>query len=581
MTDSLMRILSEQQEFLLKEERQLLNDLRVSLVQFGATTEDQKTLGESIRQLDELFLLVIVGEYNAGKSAFINALLGEKVLKEGVTPTTAQINLLHYGPTSDRVILDENTLSISLPVEWLSEISIVDTPGTNAIIRSHETITSEFVPRSDLVLFITSADRPFTESERLFLERIRSWGKKVVIVINKIDLFENQAEMEQVRDFVEENARQLLGTTPEVFPVSSRAALRAKLGEPRLWEPSRFQPLEQYIHDTLDETGRLRLKLLNPLGVAAHLVDRYLGITRGRLDLLKEDFQMLEDVDSQLALYRQDMQRDFKFRMSDIENLLFEMEQRGQEYFDETFRLARVFDLLSKDRIQKEFEHQVVSNIPQQIEQKVHAMVDWLVDADLRQWQAVTEHLAERRREHQNRIVGDPGIGSFQYARERLMDGVAREAMRVVETYDKTEEARLIAEGAQQAVAASAAIEAGALGLGTLITVLASTAAADLTGVIFASVVAALGLFIIPTKKRQAKAEMREKIAELRNQLISSLSNHFEREIDRSLQHIQEAIAPYTRFIRAERSKLEEAAVQMGAIQTSLEKLKGQIEDSL
>ena len=68
---------------------------------------------------------------------------------------------------------------ITAPVEMLREINIVDTPGTNAVRREHEALTREFVPRSDLVLFITSADRPFTESERAFLQSIREWGKKV------------------------------------------------------------------------------------------------------------------------------------------------------------------------------------------------------------------------------------------------------------------------------------------------------------------------------------------------------------------------------------------------------------------
>ena len=82
----------------------------------------------------------------------------------------------------ERIVVNEQQHIVTLPVDWLSEISIVDTPGTNAIIRSHELITTQFVPRSDLVLFLTSADRPFTESERLFLERIRDWGKKIVII---------------------------------------------------------------------------------------------------------------------------------------------------------------------------------------------------------------------------------------------------------------------------------------------------------------------------------------------------------------------------------------------------------------
>jgi small GTP-binding protein len=574
-----MHILTERQEVILKDERQLLNDLRVTLVQFGATREDQETLAESIQQLDELFLLVIVGEFNAGKSAFINALLGQKLLKEGVTPTTTQINLLRYGETQERTVIDEHQHVLTMPAELLVEISIVDTPGTNAIIREHEAITSQFVPRSDLVLFITSADRPFTESERLFMERIRDWGKKVVIVLNKIDLFQSEEELQQVEAFIAQNAHALLGITPEIFPVSSRLALRAKVGDPSVWNASRFEPLEHYIQDTLDETGRIRLKFLNPLGVAAHLVDRYTSVTNTRLELLQEDFQTLSDVESNQALYKEDMQRDFEYRMSDIENILFEMEQRGEVFFEDTFRLARVFDLFSKERVQREFEQKVVADVPQRIERKVNELVDWLVDSDLRQWQAVNEHLAERRREHQERIVGDTGGGSFHYDRERLIEGVGRESLRVVETYDKTREAQAIAEGAQAAVAAAAAMEVGAISLGTLVTVLATTAAADITGVLLASAIAALGLFVIPARRRQAKAEMHSKVSTLRTQLVQSLRTQFQHEIERSLQNIQTAIAPYTRFVRAERGKLEQMQAELDNIKDNLDRLKARVED--
>ncbi|KAL4336969.1 hypothetical protein AHAS_Ahas12G0063300 [Arachis hypogaea] len=45
-------------------------------------------LNDAVSQIDEPFLLVIVGEFNSGKSTVINALLGERYLKEGVVPTT-------------------------------------------------------------------------------------------------------------------------------------------------------------------------------------------------------------------------------------------------------------------------------------------------------------------------------------------------------------------------------------------------------------------------------------------------------------------------------------------------------------
>jgi hypothetical protein len=498
-------------------------------------------------------------------------------LKEGVTPTTTQINLLHYGETPDHQAVDQNVQVLTLPAPMLQEISIVDTPGTNAVIREHEQITSEFVPRSDLVLFITSSDRPFTESEKIFLQRIRDWGKKVVIVINKIDILQSDDEAQQVIQFVSENARSLLGVHPEIFPISARLALRAKLGDPTVWNTSQFEPLERYIQDTLDEKSRIRLKLLNPLGVGRHLVGRYLEVTESRLDLLKEDFLMLEDVDAQLKVYHEDMLRDFNYRMSDIENILFEMEQRGDEFFEDKFRLARFLDLLNKSRIQQDFEHQVTADVPQRIERKVNELIDWLVEANLHQWQAVNEHLAERRREHQARIVGE-NIGTFSYDRERLMDAVGQEARHVIDTFDREEEAREIAEGAQEAVAASAALEVGAVGLGTLITVLASTAAADVTGILLASLIAAVGLFVIPAKRRQAKVTMHEKITSLRENLTKSLHSQFQREIERSLQSINEAIAPYTRFVRAERGKLTDTQQQLTKIQTEMERLADRIE---
>ncbi len=574
-----MSILNQQQEALLQDERRLLNDLRLALDAFGLTPEDQLTLRDSLHQLDELFLLVMVGEFNAGKSAFINALLGQPILKEGVTPTTTQINILRYGESQERTVVDENVHALTAPVALLSEISIVDTPGTNAIIRKHETITSQFVPRSDLVLFITSADRPFTESERAFLERIRDWGKKVVIVLNKIDILQNEDDLAQARAFIAENARLLLGMTPEIFPVSARAALRAKQGEQDLWPESRFEPLEKYIFETLDEGSRVRLKLLNPLGVGDHLAGKYLEIISGRLATLQSDFAMLSDVEAQLDLYQQDMRRDFQFRLADVENVLYEMEQRGQEYFDETIRLGRVFDLLKKDRIQKEVEERIVGDVPRQIEARVTEVVDWLVDADLRQWQAVMEHLAERRQAHRERIVGDPGVGSFQFDRERLIKGLADETRRVVETYDRTQEARTIAEGAQAAVAAAAALEVGAVGLGTLITIMATTVAADVTGILVASLVAALGLFVIPARRRRAKAELRAKVSDLREKLMHSLQGHFNKELQRSLNKIKDATAPYSRFIRSEREKLEQAQETFQRFQGEITRLRVKIEE--
>src|SRR5215204_6547685 len=280
----LAKLLSSKQDELLRDERKVLARLKAALVRFNAAPEHQAALDRSIEQLDELFLLVVVGEFNAGKSAFINALMGERRMEEGVTPTTAHVTPVRY-----------------------EDINIVDTPGTNAVIREHEAITTQYVPRADLVLFVTSADRPFTETERAFLEQIRDWGKKVVVVINKVDILAGEKELGEVRAYVADNARRLLGVTPEIFPVSAKAAFRAKTGEPQLWSASGFEQLERYIRTSLDAAARMRLKLLNPLGVGSTLIERYSLSTRDRLGALQSDFSLLEDVESQLSIFEGDM----------------------------------------------------------------------------------------------------------------------------------------------------------------------------------------------------------------------------------------------------------------------------------
>jgi small GTP-binding protein len=572
----LTKLLSADEDELLREERKALARLRTALVRFNAAAEHQAALDRSIEQLDDLFLLVIVGEFNSGKSAFINALIGTTVAAEGVTPTTAQINILQYGDTATRELKESNLLVITAPAPILRDIHIVDTPGTNAIIREHEAITQEFVPRSDLVLFVTSADRPFTETERAFLEQVRAWGKKVVLVINKIDIL-TPAQVNEIVAFVADSARNLLGFSPEIFPVSARLALKAKQGDPASWAASRFEALEQFIATSLDAPGRIRLKLLNPLGVGAALTDRHAVIVRERLALLADDFTTLGEVDSQLTAYQDDMTRDFEFRMADIDKILLEMERRGQDYFDETLRIGRMFDLLNRSRILQGYEQQVVGDAPAQIERKVGELVDWLVAADLRQWQGVTSHLAERRRQYKDRIVGDDA-GQFHYDRARLIDATTREAQRVVDSYDPRREAQMIADNARNAVAATAAAGAGALGLGTIVTLAASTAAADITGIVMASVLAAVGFFILPAKRQKAKDEMRVKMADVRRRLSEALRTQLTQEIQGSVNRIKDGIAPYSRFIRSEGDKLKAIEQELKEIAVSLASLRQKIE---
>jgi small GTP-binding protein len=570
-------VLDARQQALLAEERSLLGALQVQLARLDLPAEDQDALARSIAQLDELFLLVIVGEFNAGKSAFINALLGARILEEGVTPTTTRVGLLRYGPTVGREPGGAGLDLLTAPVEVLQGMAIVDTPGTNAVAREHEALTRDFVPRSDLVLFVSSADRPFTESERAFLQAIREWGKKVVVVVNKIDILDSDAQVAEVVAFVADRAKALLGFSPEVFPVSARLAQRAKAGEAAAFAPSRFGALERYVSATLDAAERLRLKLLNPLGVGLHLLDRHLAVSEERLELLREDVSTVDDIDRQLALYKEDLTRDFRFRLSDVEKVLLEFERRGLDFFDSTLRLGRVFDLVNQSKLKREFEKSVLADLPRVVDRRVEEVIAWMVASDMRQWQSVMERLERRRLHHADRMVGRVGSG-FEYDRAHLFEGVRREAQRAVEGYDQEAEANRLAESVQTAVASVAALQIGALGFGTVMVVLATTTMADITGILAAGALSVIGLLVLPAKREKAKNELRTKVQAMRERLMGALTGQFDHELERSLQRVREAMGPYTRFVRGERERLSDARESLRSLRDSLLALKERVE---
>ena len=126
-----------------------------------------------------------------------------------------------------------------------------------------------------------------------------------------------------------------------------------------------------------------------------------------------------------------------------------------------------------------------------------------------------------------------------------------------MDSYDRRREASQIANGARNAVAATAAISAGALGLGAVVSLAATTAAADITGFVMAGLVATLGFFIIPARRRRARTEIRHKVSALTSELRSALHTEFERAQERSAHRFADAIGPYSRFVRAERDRWE------------------------
>src|SRR5581483_4651336 len=325
-------------------------DLYATLSELNSAPNDLAALRDALVRLDELFLIVVVGEFNAGKSALINGLLGAKVLEEGAIPTTTRVTLVKYGDAVRETVSPDDLAQVSYPLDLLREINIVDTPGTNAVIRRHEELTRDFIPRSDLVLFVTSADRPFTESERQFMQHIREWNKKIVLVVNKRDLLEDQKSFDDVRAFVENNATQLLGVTPELFFVSAkREVIDSQLA-------GGMKTLDEYIRTWLDTGARVRVKFTTPLGVADQVLKRAEADAQRERERLAQDLETAAQVEREVANYEKDVRAEMEPRLAEVDNLLYKLEARGSDFFDQNIRLTKIMDLARGDKFRAMFE---------------------------------------------------------------------------------------------------------------------------------------------------------------------------------------------------------------------------------
>ncbi|XP_022769528.1 probable transmembrane GTPase FZO-like, chloroplastic [Durio zibethinus] len=261
------------------------------------------------------------GEFNSGKSTVINALLGERYLKEGVVPTTNEITFLRYSELDGKDLQHcerhpDGQLIRYLPAAILKEMNIVDAPGTNVILQRQQRLTEEFVPRANLLFFVISADRPLTESEVAFLRYAQQWKKKVVFVLKKADLYQNAQELEEAILFIKENTQKLLNTEDvTLYPVSARSVLEEKLsatsgvgkeyrelsGFGSNWKTSSFYKLENFLYSFLDgstSTGmeRMKLKLGTPIAIAEWILSSCETLNRKDCQSAEQNFTSANEI---------------------------------------------------------------------------------------------------------------------------------------------------------------------------------------------------------------------------------------------------------------------------------------------
>jgi small GTP-binding protein len=268
---------------------------------------------------DERFTIVVLGEFNHGKSTFINALLGAPVLPTGITPTTAVLAHISQGAkTAASVVMESGarkTVDVKKLAEWLTveglagqatagegihhvelthpasildeRVTIVDTPGVNDINEQRAEITYGYLPRADAAVFLLDATQILSASERMFLEEriLRSSRDRLLFVVAKADLLD-AAELEQTLVFARKHLAAIV-PEPVVLPVSAKKALAGE------GEASGLPAVVAELGATVANERR-KLLLDNALGDATRLsafVRQSLAIRRKSLELPMDELE--------------------------------------------------------------------------------------------------------------------------------------------------------------------------------------------------------------------------------------------------------------------------------------------------
>ena len=155
-------------------------------------------------------------------------------------------------------------------------------------------------------------------------------------------------------------------------------------------------------------------------------------------------------------------------------------------------------------------------------------------------------------------MVGE-SYGPRETRRRELIDTVGKTVQTIVESYDRNKEASELAASVEAAVAQTALLEVGAVGLGALVTIAVLSSTLDITGILAASTLAILGFFVIPFKRKQAKDRFKEKMLSLRTKLLSALTTQFSNESENAIARLKDGVAPYTRYVRSERERIDKA----------------------
>ncbi len=541
------------------------------------TSDMEKKVVEMLTQLEEPFYLLVAGEYNSGKSSFINAMCGEHILQEGPTPTTNRITLLTHGDKVEVKEVGDHLCQATYPMEALRDVTLVDTPGTNSIIIEHAALTESFVHRAELVLFITSADHPFTESERQFLQFLKGkWGRKVLFILNKIDL-KTPEELNEIVIFLEKNCYRLLGFEPKILLVSAKDAYLGKTeGNEALLAKSKIAEVESFVFEKLDLDTKIDFKLVSPLKYLHNVFSELQQNLNEKVNRCNTDIKSIERFETRLKNKKQDM-REYALKYKDEIKLVFSRLKEKLDNFLNSYVTIKsvILSKVGREKINERFKREVYGLLNPQtdLDRIIDDVVDYVARNNRALWDLARDHI-EKEVGYDRRMgsILDGHAERHYDDRKHDIEVALKSRSKEFREMDIERESERLNGMVQGGFISFLIMEAFAIGIGVGITWMFSMIVPVPVVVGIAVALASVGLAILPQKRKNFRNEFAKRTDALCERFVEFMKFEIDKAIDRVIEDISNNISSYRDLRWTER---EEMVRQVSEVNSLLECVKG------
>jgi GTP-binding protein EngB required for normal cell division len=313
--------------------------------------ENVAQVRDALFHTDHPFLMVLVGPFSSGKSSLINALLGaDDLLKIGPVPTTDRIQILRWGDEPQTMTSASDVDTAFYPSPLLRKVSLVDTPGLESVLQHHEEITKKFLHRSDVVVLVMLATQAMTQSNLEYLQDFKRYGKKVILLINQIDLLSDD-ERETVRDYVASQSRTKLGFEPVIWMASAKWGKEARHNntlDEELWHKSGLGQIENYIETQLGDTDRLRQKLQTPLQIVQNAHTSALEIVKRNQTTFDQYRSINDNLEQQLDAQKRELEKLVRDANNEVEQRFNQSIERSRDALRDIFQLTKALGSLGR-----------------------------------------------------------------------------------------------------------------------------------------------------------------------------------------------------------------------------------------